>query len=340
MIDLKLIRDALTLGEYRNFARAADALRVAQPTLSRSIASLERRLGVRLFDRDRKGLETTAFGRILLERGEALLRSEADIRREIHLLAGLEAGLLRVAAGPYAGEVSAATAAARLISAHPRLRVEVLTASPQEVISEVLAGRFDLGIADVGPQGAHTRLHRQPLGPHRLYLACRPGHALTRVEKLTLQDVLAFPLASTLLRGEVRITQAWQGAFGSTDPRTGDFTPAILVNSLAMAREIARRSDALFLGTASMIAPEVEARRLVRLAFRMRAMRTGYSLFWLRDRSVSPAARAFMDALLAVEAELLAPEKRDLPATRLPMRGGRRRVGARTGTPRGRRTSP
>jgi DNA-binding transcriptional LysR family regulator len=330
MIDLKLIRDALTLGEYRNFARAADALQVAQPTLSRSIASLERKLGVRLFDRGRKGLETTAFGRVLLERGAALLRGEADLRREIDLLAGLETGSLSVATGPYAGEVSVTTAAARLISAHPRLRVQVLTASPQWVTSEVLAGRFEVGIADVGSQDADSRLYRQPLGPHRLYLACRPGHPLTRIEKLTLEDVLAFPLASTLLRGGVQTTLAWNGALGSTDSRTGDFTPGILVNSLAMARQIARQSDALFLGTASMIAPEVKAGQLVRLAFRKRAMRTAYSLVYLRDRTVSPAAQAFMDLLLAIEAELLAPAKHEGVVAQLRTQGGRRRAGGPT----------
>ena len=75
MLELRLLRHALALSQFRNFARAAEALDMAQPTLSRSIAALESGLGVRLFDRGRKGLEPTAFGRVLLERGEALLRA-------------------------------------------------------------------------------------------------------------------------------------------------------------------------------------------------------------------------------------------------------------------------
>lgn len=47
----------------------------------------------------------TPFGRVLLERGENLLSSEAELRREIRLLAGLEAGSLAIGAGPYASEI-------------------------------------------------------------------------------------------------------------------------------------------------------------------------------------------------------------------------------------------
>jgi DNA-binding transcriptional LysR family regulator len=81
------------------------------------------------------------------------------------------------------------------------------------------------------------------------------------------------------------------------------------VNSFAIARRIARESDALFPGTLPMLAPDVEAGQLVLLDFHIPVMRTSYSLLMhLRDRSLSPAAQAFMDLLLAVEAEVAATE--------------------------------
>lgn len=165
MIELRLIRHALALGQLRNVARAADALNLTQPTLSRSIATLEDAIGVRLFDRTRKGVEPTAFGRVLLARGEALLGSEAELRREIQLLAGLETGYLTIGAGPYAGEAVVGSVVARLLSAHPRLRMELMTVNPLDVLDGVLAGRFDVGIADVGERGDDARLLLRQLGP-------------------------------------------------------------------------------------------------------------------------------------------------------------------------------
>jgi DNA-binding transcriptional LysR family regulator len=186
--------------------------------------------------------------------------------------------------------------------------MEVLTVSPREVVTGVLAGRFDVGVADVGALDDEPRLRLQPLGPHQIHLACRPGHPLTRIPDVTLEKVLAFPLVSTLMRGDVATTAARGGALGSADPHTGDFTPAIHVNSYAIARQIARQSDALFPGTLSMLTPDVEAGQLVRLAFHIPVMRTSYRLMHLADRTLSPAAQAFMDLLLAVEAELMASE--------------------------------
>ncbi len=81
MIELRLIQHAMALGKARNFARAAGALNLTQPSLSRSIATLERDLGVRLFDRGRTGVEPTVYGRVLLAQGQGLLGGEAELRR-------------------------------------------------------------------------------------------------------------------------------------------------------------------------------------------------------------------------------------------------------------------
>jgi hypothetical protein len=116
-IELRLIRHAIAVGQHGNFARAAEALHLTQPSLSRSIASLEDQLGVPLFDRTPKGVTPTPFGRVLLERGETVLRREADLRREIALLAGLETGSLVISAAPYMDEVLIARAIGRMAAA-------------------------------------------------------------------------------------------------------------------------------------------------------------------------------------------------------------------------------
>jgi DNA-binding transcriptional LysR family regulator len=75
------------------------------------------------------------------------------------------------------------------------------------------------------------------------------------------------------------------------------------VNSLSLARLIARQSNALFPGTAGMLAEDIAAGHLVLLDFRVPAMQTNYGVIYLRGRTLAPAARAFIAALHAVEAE-------------------------------------
>ena len=61
-LDLRLVRYFIAVAEHRHFGRAAAALRIAQPSLSRQIRQLEGHLGASLFDRDRQGTRLTRAG--------------------------------------------------------------------------------------------------------------------------------------------------------------------------------------------------------------------------------------------------------------------------------------
>src|SRR5260370_20736438 len=74
-LDLRLVGYFVAVAEHRHFGRAATALRVAQPSLSRQIRRLEHQLGVRLLDRTPKGTQLTEAGEVFLPRAKSLLRS-------------------------------------------------------------------------------------------------------------------------------------------------------------------------------------------------------------------------------------------------------------------------
>lgn len=303
IIELRLIRHALALGKHGNFARAAEALHLTQPSLSRSIAALEQALDVPLFDRAPRSVTPTPFGRVLLERGENLLSSEAELRREIRRLAGLEAGSLAIGAGPYASEISVATAIARVLKAHPRLKIRCATADPAEVVHDVLAERIDVGIAEISGADDDKRLIVETLPSHRIVLACRPGHPLATEIQPSLARVNAFPLVTTLLRGAAAATASERGSGVANGGDSEDFVPPISVNSLALARRIARDSDALFPSTVGMIADDLAAGFLAVVDFAAPVMRTNYGVIYLAGRTLAPSARVFIKALHAVEAE-------------------------------------
>lgn len=327
MLELRHLRHALALGRFGNYARAAEALHLTQPSLSRSIAALEHELGVRLFDRSKSGVRPTAFGALLLERGAALLAGEADFRREIQLLAGLEAGTLCVGTGPYPAEISIGAAAARLLAKHPRLRVEVLCADPDEIAHRVLAGQYDVGIASNRLVADTPRMRFEALPKHRVHLACRPDHPLARTRPVRLEDLRPYPLAASMLTRTDGTSAVDRSAMGRLDVGRDIFKPSIHVNSLAVARRVAIGTDALFPATAAMLAEDIAARRLVALDFEAPYLRTDYGIITLADRSLAPATVEFLAILRAVEAELVAEEARlaaaAKPAPRRPARRAR-----------------
>src|SRR6202044_2278913 len=76
-LDLRLVRYFTVVADHRHFGRAAEALRIAQPSLSRQIRRLEQELGARLLDRTPQGSRLTEAGEVFLPAARALLRSAA-----------------------------------------------------------------------------------------------------------------------------------------------------------------------------------------------------------------------------------------------------------------------
>jgi DNA-binding transcriptional LysR family regulator len=301
---LQQYRQALVLARHGNYARAAEALGIAQPNLTRSIAALERSLGVRLFDRGRSGAVPTAFGRIFVERAEALLRSDAELRRELQLLAALATGTLTIACGPYAAEAAVGAAVARLLAAHPKLRVECRVLSPELVLAEVRAGHADVGVGTDAVLEPATELVVERFAPLRVHLACRPGHPLLHEPELTLERALRYPLVTTRLSGTDAL-QVMPGLVPEAAARSArqELVPPINVNSLAMGRQIASGSDAIFPGFAAQLADDVRAGRLVLLEIDA-GLHNTHAAYHRRDRPLAPAGQAFLAELRAVEQAL------------------------------------
>src|SRR5512132_26077 len=104
-LTLRQLQYVVAVAEARSFRRAAEACHVSQPSLSQQIADVERALGVRLFERDRRRVLVTAAGEALLARARRVLVEADDLleaaRRHVDPLAGtVRLGVIPTV-GPY-----------------------------------------------------------------------------------------------------------------------------------------------------------------------------------------------------------------------------------------------
>jgi len=308
-LSLRLIEQAVVLGETGNFARASERLGITQPTLTRNIAALEANLGMRLFDRGRGGAAPTVFGQTVIARGATLLRDADALRAELNALAGLDTGQLNIAAGPYAADDLVGPAVARLVNLRPGLRVRVTVVPPESVQEELLSGRHELGLCGIESQTPHDQLSIVPMRERRLFLTCRAGHPLAGTTPV-LHQVLSYPLVTVFMHGpKARGAFLGDGGAGAEDRVRKGFAPAIEVNSIDTAKQVARHSNALFPASMQMVAAELARSELVCLDYDAPELRTRSALVRLRSRTPSPVALKFMEIVRKVEAELLAMEE-------------------------------
>lgn len=304
---LTRLRQFLALIEHAHFGRAAKALGVSQPALSKSIQLLERELGVTLFDRRSDGVALTAFGQLLREKSQRLLIAEQDLRRDIALLADGAIGALKVAFGPYPSIISGYAAIARLHARHPHIKVTAHVAGWREVAQQVASGAVDLGIAEISTLQGREELTCELLGEHEGRLFCRPDHPLlVQQQPLTLAQTLDFPwVASRIpLRLATHLLPATLGCAGAYDALTGDFVPAIEIDVPMQIVTFVEHSNALALGNLSTFEREITAGEIVPLPVQDLALRTRYGFIYLKERSLPPAVEVFMHEVKAVEADV------------------------------------
>ena len=301
-IDLRQCRHVLALEQHRNFARAADALGLTQPALTRSLQALEKSIGARLFDRDRTSVEPTPDGVRLIERARLLVNQALDIEQDLQQMLGLEVGLLRIGAGPYPADLSVGTALGRFVKDHPQILVDLAVADWPALTRRVTNSEIELAVADIMLAGQNERLSVDPLPQHQGYLFCRVGHPLAGQGSLTMADVRRYPLVASALPPRLDSLAARdRRGLRSTLPE-GATAPEIRVDTFALALHVVLESDAIGGAVPSQIRGEIANGEVVVLPLELPWLTTNYGIIRLANRTPSPAAMAFMEILREVEA--------------------------------------
>jgi DNA-binding transcriptional LysR family regulator len=154
-VELRQLRYFVAVAEELHFGRAAERLHIAAPSLSQQIKALEASVGVRLFIRDRRHVELTSAGRLLL----------TDAREIIALAAGAQRRLEGTSRPLRLGYVSWLPDDL-VASVHADLRLDEWVMPSHVQIARVLDGGLDAAIA--WASAAHERLHLQLLWPEAL----------------------------------------------------------------------------------------------------------------------------------------------------------------------------
>jgi DNA-binding transcriptional LysR family regulator len=162
-VELRQLRYFVAVAEELNFGRAAERLLIAGPSLSQQIKALERDLGVRLFDRDRRSVSLTPAGSALLPHTRALLEQADDLRHRARRLSGSEPVRLG-----YVNWLPADLTART--SAVAQLHIDAWIAPSHTQAARVADGSLDLAVCwvrseDLERHGLRARL----IGADRLY---------------------------------------------------------------------------------------------------------------------------------------------------------------------------
>jgi LysR family hydrogen peroxide-inducible transcriptional activator len=187
-VTLTELRYAVALADRRHFGKAAEACFVTQPTLSAQIAKLERTLGVRLFERSSKKVETTPEGEEIVREARSVLAAAERIVEVARSRTEPMTGTWRLGVIPTLAPYLLPWLVPTLRKSFPKLHLVLREMKTADVLAEIQARRIDSGLLalPVDAPGLSTEvLFEEPF----LLLAPRehPLAAKTRVGESDLE---------------------------------------------------------------------------------------------------------------------------------------------------------
>ncbi|CAD5372788.1 putative DNA-binding transcriptional regulator [Rubrivivax sp. A210] len=185
--DLLSFRAAAELG---NFRKAAESVAISQPAFSRRIDKLEQALGVRLLERTTRRVELTAVGREFSRKIEQLLEDLDNTLLGIRGVAATRMGEVTIACVPSTVYYYLSRVISRYHERYPKIRVKLIDASANEVLSAVVGGEADFGINFIGSQEHDIAF--TPLLEERFVAACRRDHPLARRRQVSWAELAPY----------------------------------------------------------------------------------------------------------------------------------------------------
>ncbi|MBD0290578.1 MAG: LysR family transcriptional regulator [Thermoleophilia bacterium] len=270
---------------------AARAVGIGQPSASEHVRLLEAAAGQRLVERNGRGSRLTEAGRVLASHAGQALVTLATGEEELHALAGLEAGTIRIGASTTAGIYLLPDTLGCFRRDHPHVDVEVEIASTGEIVRRLLGARVQLAL--VGETEGDDRLTLEPFLDDEVVGVAKPGllpvlEGSVHPRALARQTLLVRePGSSTRRVGERALRQA-----GAMPERVWE-----LDSSEAIKRAAREGLGVAFLSRYA-VAEEVERGELERFRLAGRpAIERRLSIARRAGRPFSPSERRFVATL-------------------------------------------
>jgi DNA-binding transcriptional LysR family regulator len=289
-MDIGQLEAFLQVSARHSFSRAAEVLRLTQPSVTARIQSLERDLGETLFERNGRGVSLTEAGVAFMPHAQRVLKALQDGRDAIQSLQQLELGTLRLAAAPTIGTYVLPGLLKEFRARYPGIEVSVRTEHSDQIVQMVLADEVQVGLERAI---SHADVVTIPLYEDEVVLVASPQHPFAKrgtasIEELSGEALIMFNRGSgyyTLVDNALR--QAGAPA-----------SPAMELDNMEAAKKMVEQGLGISILPKVAVERELQQGDLRRIRVRGMTMpKRQIVLIYRRGRSLSRAAQAFVGLL-------------------------------------------
>lgn len=239
-MEIQQLRHLIAAVQHGNLLKAADESFITQSGLSRSIKSLEDRLGVPLLVRKPKGVEPTIYGECLIKRAKLILNEVARSIEEVRAIEEARTGNVRFGITQNYASYVVPDILSDLAAERPDMSIEVQTGGFLELIEQVKSEELDFGFGIIGALRQEEGIVVEPLRAHQSRVIARASHPLAGRHDISIAEL-------AVARWMLLNSEAVQRGFSTFFERHGYAVPsqAVRTDSVTLIRRVAQASDVL-----------------------------------------------------------------------------------------------
>lgn len=259
-MDIKQLERFVAVAQSGSFNRAAQALAVSQPSLTRSIQLLEAATGQALFERGSRGIELTAIGEELLPRARLIIAERDRALGAVRALAGHGAQTVRIGCDAAFAMQRLPAALSEMSRRHPQICMDVREKPIADLLEDLRAGQVSLVFGARGPALELGDLVFEQLASESAGVILHGDHPLARKQRVGLADLVD---ARWIVPEHPMLELGWRAMFADRDLEVPPI--ALRTSSLVLAKACLLAGGFVSLGDRSIFAREIEAGQLASL---------------------------------------------------------------------------
>ncbi len=241
LTDLRKLRHVVEVARAGSFTGAAAVLAISQSALTKSVAEVEHRLDLRLFQRLSRGVRVTEAGQRFVARAERILTDTEELMSQMGELRDLSTGRLRIGVAPASYVTFLEDAVSVFAAEHPGVTIEVIDGTVDEVAQRLIAGELDLAAGSANFLAQWTELEIEEVTQLHHFFIGRLDHPVTRLENITAQALLAYPLVVPAGLSETHAQLARAYAAAGVTPKA----PRYVCDHFPLVLQLVAQTDAL-----------------------------------------------------------------------------------------------
>lgn len=298
-MNLRQLEHFVAVFEQKNLSKAAEAIPLSQPALTRSVRTLEDQVGVELFLRHARGATPTPAGERLYHHAKSILAECARAKRDARQSDGEIAGTVAIGIGSLFASHIIDNMITRFCEKHPNARLRVHQGFFEDLVNLLETGEIEVAFNNLPLLSLPDNMEFEPLLQVHSSVIVSAAHALANTDNADIKELSHAKWATVSQPHALEVLDSLFISEGVAAPQ-----PAIRTNSLTLIKSLVMSSNFVCLLPDHLFSEELSSGEVVRLPTSSTPVTRSAGLLFKKDGFRRPVANALGAEIQEVVSQL------------------------------------